>query len=400
MGPFCVLYLDMNSFFASVEQQLDSSLRGRPVAITAMEGPHGACVAASYEAKAFGVKTGTSVKEARRLCPGIVFRPSRHRLYVRYNLQVASVLDRFAELERIRSVDEFQLALSGAATTLTGADELVATLKAAVAAEVGECLRFSAGIGPNHVLAKIAGKLEKSNGFQWLSAENMPGRIAHLALDDLPGISSAMRSRLELAGIKDVTALCALDPRHARAIWRSIEGEKFVRSLQGEPIPLTRTRRGGFGNSKILAPEFRDPRSAYLVSRWLIEKAATRLRRDGRTAASFAIHISCENAPGLARTVSCAASQDTAIFLRINRALWRRAWPYIRGHRIVAVGVQLGHVEYLTNRNGDMLRHLPAAAMTRGERAAAAVDFINGRFGSGAITYGVNQPHPGFFERG
>ena len=80
MGPFRVLYLDMNSFFASVEQQLDSALRGRPVAITAMEGPHGACVAASYEAKAYGVKTGTLVRDARRLCPGIIFRASRHRL--------------------------------------------------------------------------------------------------------------------------------------------------------------------------------------------------------------------------------------------------------------------------------------------------------------------------------
>ena len=85
---------------------------------------------------------------------------------------------------------------------------------------------------------------------------------------------------------------------------------------------------------------------------------------------------------------------------QINRLLWRSAWAAIRGRRIIAVGVQLGNVEFLSNRNGDMLRQLPAAAKTRGERAAAAVDFINGRFGAGAITYGVNQPHPGFFERG
>ena len=87
-------------------------------------------------------------------------------------------------------------------------------------------------------------------------------------------------------------------------------------------------------------------------------------------------------------------------WFRINRLLWRAAWAAIRGRRIIAVGVQLGNVEFLSNRNGDMLRQLPAAAKTRGERAAAAVDFINGRFGTGAITYGVNQPHPGFFERG
>jgi len=400
MGPFRTLYIDMNSFFASVEQQLDPSLRGRPVAITAMEKPVGICVAASYEAKAFGVKTGTPVREARRLCPDIAFRPSRHRLYVRYNLAVAEVLDHHAELERIRSVDEFQMALSGEATTLDGAARLVATLKAAVAAEVGPCLRFSAGIGPNHLLAKIAGKLEKPDGFQWLSPQNMPERLVHLALDDLPGISGAMKARLERAGVHDIPALWRLDPRHARAIWRSVEGERFVRSLRGEPIPLLQTRRGGFGNGKVLAPAFRDPRSAYLVSRWLVEKAASRLRHSGRVAASFSLYIAREGARSLRARMSCTQSQDTAFFLRVNRQLWRGLWPQLRGQRLVAIAVQLGGVEYLERHNGDLLTALPAAERTGGEKVAVAVDFLNGRFGAGTVTWGVNIPHPGFFERG
>lgn len=400
MGPFRTLYLDMNSFFASVEQQLDPLLRGRPLAITAMEKPVGICVAASYEAKAFGVRTGTPVQEARRLCPGLAFRPSRHRLYVRFNLKIADVLDRHAELERIRSVDEFQLVLSGDATSLEGVTRLVSVLKAAVAREVGPCLRFSAGIGPNHLLAKIAGKLEKPDGFQWLSPENMPDRLAHLALDDLPGISRAMKARLEGAGIRDVPTLCRLDPRHARAIWRSVEGERFVRALQGEPIPLMRTKRGGFGNSKVLAPEFRDPRAAYLVSRWLVEKAAARLRRDGRVAAVFSLYIARMGAHSLRRDMTCAASQDSALFLQINRQIWRDLWPHLRGHRLAAIGVHLSRVELLAHRNGDLLLGLPAAEQTSGEKVAAAVDFINGRYGSGAITWGVSLPHPGFFERG
>lgn len=145
---------------------------------------------ASYEAKAFGVKTGTRVADARRMCPGITFLPSRHRLYVRFNLAVGTVLDRYAELTHVRSVDEFQLALSGEAQSLDGARSLVQTLKAAVASEVGSCIRFSAGVGPNHLLAKLAGKLEKPDGFQWLGPENMPDAISHLALDDLPGIQA------------------------------------------------------------------------------------------------------------------------------------------------------------------------------------------------------------------
>lgn len=402
MGEFRTLYIDMNSFFASVEQQLDPSIRGRPVGISAMEGEYGSCVAASYEAKAFGVKTGTSVRDARRLCPVIVILPSRHRLYVRYNLRVAEVLDRYAELERIRSVDEFQMVLSGEATELAGAIRLVEILKAAVAAEVGECLRFSAGIGPNHLLAKIAGKLQKPDGCSWLSPRNMPGALDHLALDDLPGISTAMRGRLEAAGVMSIRALCALDPKHARSVWRSIEGERFVRALQGEFIPLVETQKGGFGNSKILAPEFQDPRSAYLVSRWLVEKAVGRLRRDGWVAGHFALQMGIRDARGYSLGMGCAESQDTAQFLRINRVFWKRLWRrrLLQGRRVTSVGVQLGKLVRLEHRNGDLLRDLAPAARTRGEMVAAAVDQVNARFGAGSITWGVNQPHPGFFERG
>ncbi|MBW3243714.1 UMUC-like DNA-repair protein [Epibacterium sp. DP7N7-1] len=397
---FRVLYIDMNSFFASVEQQLDPSLRGRPLAITAMENEKGACVAASYEAKAFGVKTGTRVSEARTLCPGIQFRPSRHRLYVRYNLAVAEVLDRFAELERIRSVDEFQLVLSGPTTDLDGARDLVTRMKRAVAEEVGICLRFSAGIGPNHLLAKIAGKLEKPDGFQWLCEENMPGALAHLDLDDLPGISRGMAGRLAAAGVNNIHELFALDPRHARRIWNSVEGERFVRMLQGMDVPLQATKRRGFGNSKVLAPEFRSPREAYLVSRWLIEKATARLRQEGRVAGRFSLQLSIANRPGWTRSVKSAPAQDTLGFLRINRNLWRAAWPVIRGRVLLSVGVQLGDTGLLEERSGDLLSELKPAERSSREKAAAAADFINQRFGAGTIRYGDNQPHPGFFERG
>ena len=400
MPPFRVLYLDMNSFFASVEQQLDPALRGRPVAITAVDSDSGACVAASYEAKAYGVKTGTHVRDARRLCPGIVFLPSRHRLYVRFNLAVSDVLDRHAELTHIRSVDEFQLALSGEARSLAGAEKLVARLKEAVAAEVGVCLRFSAGIGPNHLLAKIAGKLDKPDGCRWLGPENLPEAIAHLSLDDLPGISGAMKARLFRARVFDVPALYALDPRHARLIWRSVEGERFVRMLQGMEIPLIATERGGFGNSKVLSPEFRDPRRAYLVGRWLVEKATARLRRDGRVAGRFSLSVSFMAGGAWSRNVSCFPTQDTAIFLRLHRDLWVRLWRTARPGAVISLGVHLGDVGLLHDRRGDLLMPLAPTELTRGEQVSRAVDQINTRLGDGAIRFGMNTPHPGFFERG
>ena len=86
-------------------------MREKPVAIVAVDGTSGGCVAASYEAKKVGIKTGTPVWEAKRLCPGITLLPSRHRLYARYNLRIADLLDKAGEVEHIRSIDEFQIDL-------------------------------------------------------------------------------------------------------------------------------------------------------------------------------------------------------------------------------------------------------------------------------------------------
>jgi len=389
----------MNSFFASVEQQVEPALRGRPVGITAVEAETGCVVAASYEAKAFGVRTGTRVHEARRLCPDIVFRPSRHRLYVRYNQRIAAVLDSMAELERIRSVDEFQVALGGATSKLDAAIDLARRLKSAVSAQVGSQLRFSAGLGPNHLLAKIAGKLEKPDGLQWLTPENMPGRIEHLKLDDLPGISRGIHKRLVDADVRSVGQLHALDPRHARMIWGSVEGERFVRALQGENIPLIETKRSSYGNSKVLAPRYRSPHMAHLVGRWLVEKSAERLRRDGYCAPRFSLSVGFLPSGGWSGAVTCTATQDTGVFLRLLGHLWSRVAarnPALIG----SVGVRMTNIIRLRDRPAELFLPLEAGRRNQREKLSSVVDRINRRYGRGTVRFGVRQEHPGFFDRG
>lgn len=393
------LYIDMNSFFASVEQQEDPSLRGKPLGITAINAESGACVAASYEAKAFGVRTGTRVYEARRMCPGIIFRPSRHRLYVRVNQQIAEVVDELAELEAVRSVDEFQVALGGQTAELAAALELGRQIKAAIRSRVGSELRCSIGIGPNHLLAKIAGKLEKPDGLQWLSAENMPDRLAHLQLDDLPGISHGIKARLARARIWGIPELYALDPRHARMIWGSVEGERFVRALQGMNIPLLPTERNGYGNSKVLAPEFRPPREAKLVGRWLLEKAVARMRRDGYCARRVSLFIRRSDGSGWSGKQSCSASQDTRLFLVIFETLWGRA-QLTPNTSLLSVGVHLGDILALAERSGELFLPLEPGQKNRDEKLAQAVDHLNRRYGQRVVTFGLQQDHPGFFEKG
>ena len=209
MTPMRSLYIDMNSFFASVEQQGDPSLCGKPLGITAISAESGACVAASYGAKAFGVKTGTRIFDARRICPGIIFRPSRHRLYVRVNQKIAVVIDQIAELEAVRSVDEFQVGLGGSTSQLSAALELAREIKGAIRSKVGSELRCSVGIGPNHLLAKIAGKLENQMGcngsppkicltelLTWRSMiyREFPTASKHACIEQRSGTSPAIRT--------------------------------------------------------------------------------------------------------------------------------------------------------------------------------------------------------------
>ena len=207
MTNFRTLYIDMDSFFASIEQQLDPNLRNKPVAIAAIDNDSGCVVAASYEAKAYGIKTGTRVYEAKTLCPTINFRQSRHKLYAKYNRYISYLLDSVAELESVRSIDEFQIYLGNNHSKLSKAVDLSMKIKGLIRKEVGEEIRLSIGIGPNPLLAKIAGKIKKPNGLQWLCKENMPGKINHLSLEDLPGISKGIKRRLlgaRIYSIKDL----------------------------------------------------------------------------------------------------------------------------------------------------------------------------------------------------
>ncbi|MCW8842182.1 MAG: UMUC-like DNA-repair protein [Rhodobacteraceae bacterium] len=400
MVKFRTLYIDMDSFYASVEQQLTPELRGRPVGITAVDNDAGAIVAASYDAKALGIGVGTRIYEAKKLCPNIALVGARHRVYVRMNQKIAKAIDRIAEVERIRSVDEFQIRLSAVDHELDRAVAKAAAIKALIKQEAGPFIGASVGLGPNHLLAKIAGKLEKPDGLSWLSPDNMPDRLADMPLDKLPGIAKGIHRKLEAAGVQTIPDLYRLDPRHARMIWHSVEGERFVRALQGEDIPLMPTRRNGYGNSKVLAPENRTLPNAYYVSRWLVEKATARLRRDGYLARYFSIQVSCRPKGWWADGITTFPSQDTLHFLALHKALWQRFYDRTGCRNYLSVGVQLGRIERLEDRMPDLFLPVRQAERTKLEKLGKVVDNINRRYGPDTVSFGHSQPHYGFFERG
>ena len=164
MGIFRILYIDRYSFYASVEQQLNLELRGRPVGITAVDGGIGAIVAASYDAKALGIGVGTRVGYAKRICPGIALIGARHRVYKRMNRKIELAVRAVVEIERVRSIDEFQARLSDSDSEFDRAIGKAREVKNRIRIEAGPMIGCSIGLGLNHLLTKNRQDLNSRRG--------------------------------------------------------------------------------------------------------------------------------------------------------------------------------------------------------------------------------------------
>ena len=164
------LFVDLNSYFASVEQEVRPDLRGRPVGVVPMMADTTVCIAASYEAKAFGVKTGTMVGDAKRMCPEIVLVEARHELYVDYHHRVVEAVESCLPVTAVLSIDEMACRLMGRERPLLAAMELGRKVKATIREKVGPMLRSSVGLATNRYLAKVASDMEKPDGLIALPA--------------------------------------------------------------------------------------------------------------------------------------------------------------------------------------------------------------------------------------
>ncbi len=219
-----VLFVDMNSFFASCEQQTNYWLRGRPVGVCVYTGQHGCVIAPSVEAKTRGVKTGMRLDEAMTLCPDLVpieTHPSRYR---DYHVKIIDVLRTFADDVIPKSIDEAVVDLTNYQYAYKDVQQVARDIKQAIRREVGDWLRCSIGIAPNVFLAKLASDVQKPDGLTIITPETIDEVLRSLRLIDLPGIGHRMAARLEAGGICTPIALRYAQPEHLRAVCKSIVG--------------------------------------------------------------------------------------------------------------------------------------------------------------------------------
>jgi DNA polymerase IV len=286
------LFLDLNSYFASIEQELRPALRNRPVAVVPVMADTTCAIAASYEAKAFGVHTGTQVGEAKRLCPGIELVEARHELYVEYHHKIVEAVELCVPVSTVMSIDEMAASLIGREQPLTAALDLGRRIKASIREHVGSTLRCSVGLAPNRYLAKIASDMEKPDGLVALTPDILETALLGLVLRDLPGVGARMEHRLHDCGIRTMAQLLALSREQMNEVWGGIGGEKLWHWLRGEDFSDAELEhQKSISQSHVLPPELRTPEGCYAVAHKLLHKAAMRLRAARLWATHVALSI-------------------------------------------------------------------------------------------------------------
>ncbi len=373
------LFLDLNSYFASVEQAEAPELQGRPVAVVPMMADTTCCLAASYPAKRYGVKTGTSIRDAKRLCPGIVFVKADHRKYVRYHKRVIETVDQHLPVKRVLSIDEMACELIGRERDEAFVRQKASDIKQALASGISPAMTCSIGVAPNRYLAKVASDMQKPDGLTIIHQHEILERMSGLEPRDFPGIGPRMEVRFHERGCFTARQLFALTQQEMRSIWGGVVGERFFQLLRGEDLPESESERGSVSHSKVLAPELRSKAAAWPIAVRLLTKACVRLRSEGFYAKDLWLSVKFLDRDPEKRAwhqrAKCFETQDS---LKLVEEL-ERMWHEMPRGTMLKVGVALSGLV-------PAHHHQPALFEdSRRESLMSTLDAVNGKFRDGAL---------------
>ena len=382
------LYVDFNSYFASVEQQLRPELRGKPIGVLAVLAETTCCIAASYEAKAFGIKTGTGVRDARKLCRNIIFVEARPPLYVQHHHKLIEIVESCTPVEKVLSIDEMVCFLTGSQQVKESALKLAAKIKREINKQY-PFIRSSIGIAPNTFLAKTASNMQKPDGCVVIEDNDIPQKLFSLKLRALNGIGSQMQARLERYGIDTVEKLYAANKQQLRAAWGSIEGERYYDKLRGIEPYYVKNARSSLGHSHVLPPGLRNHAGAKAVLHRLLQKAAMRMRSYELLTSHISIkiklqhHISKELARFYDESMITATDNSLKLIETLETLLHGLATIDVKLEPI-AVGVNFSHLSNANEYVHDLFAEKPSAAE---KKLNKALDILNLKYGKNTVYF-------------
>lgn len=382
------LYVDFNSYFASVEQQLEPSLRGKPIGVLAVMAETTCCIATSYEAKKFGIKTGTSVRDARKLCPDMIFVHARPPLYVEYHHKLIAIVESCTHVESVRSIDEMVCKLTGSQQVPENALKLAAKIKREIRKQAGEFIQCSIGIAPNTFLAKVASNMQKPDGCIMLQDHELPQRLFDLKLRDLNGIGAQMEARLNRYKINTIEQLYAANRQQLQTAWGSIEGERFYDKLRGLEPHYVKNARSSLGHSHVMPPEQRNFIGAKAVLHRLLQKACMRMRSYDLLTSTLSVKIKLrgphqERVPSWGLETRLSPTDNTRTLIEVMEQLLQHypqtdCAPY-------AVGVSFSGLVTADEVARDLFQIEP---LENEKKLNQALDKLNLKFGKNTIYFG------------
>ena len=374
------LLVDFNSYFASVEQQVEPALRGKPLGVVPMMADTTVCIAASVEAKKFGVKTGTKVGDAKKLCPGIAFVIARHEIYIEYHHRAVEVVDSVVPVRAVLSIDEMDCELTGRWREPERAMKIARDVKTAIHSKVGEYLRTSIGIGPNTFIAKTASDMVKPDGLVMIREEELPERLFDLEVRALSGVGKQMEKRLHRYDIRTVRDLAGRTKEEMHAIWGGVGGDIMWSRIRGEEQHERSGDTHSISHSSVLGPDHRDPENAYAVLNRLTQKAAMRLRKAKYYAARFSIDLKYLDGGHWGSEMRLVDTQDTKTFLHALEKLWGKR-P--KGNRTI-LKVAMAFLDFVSEdeHTGSLF-----ASESKDRSLYSTLDKLNARFGKQAVYF-------------
>lgn len=387
-GDLRWIYVDMNSFFASCEQQYDKRLRGKPIIVTPTSSDYTCAIAASYEAKAYGIKTGTSVKDAKQMCPSLIVVEAKPNRYVDIHDRIKEQIDKIIPIEKICSIDEYACSLMGPEKLEDNARKIGHQIQKIIMENVGECLTSSVGIAPSMLLAKTAADIKKPLGLTLLRMDKLPGPLLDLKIDDFAGIGPSMKRRLYAAEVFDVKTLWHLTPTRMRQLWGGVVGDSFYYAIHGIDPPAITTTRSSIGHSHVLAGELRPINAAFYVARRLTAKCGSRLRRMGYKTPRIVLSIRGEKMGRATKEAHFDATADSFKLLEVCDALWPQCVRELGAKRIKKISVTCYSLKR-NHENPDLFGwYSELQENPKHMKICDALDRLNQRYGKDAITIG------------
>ncbi|WP_407359920.1 DNA polymerase IV [Microbacterium sp. LBN7] len=374
-----VLHADLDAFFASVEQRDAPALRGRPVIVGG-----GVVLAASYEAKARGVRTAMGGRQALRLCPDAVVVPPRMDAYSTASKDVFAIFRDTTPLVEGLSIDEAFLEVGGLRRIAGTPEQIAEQLRERVRGEVG--LAISVGVARTKFLAKVASAVSKPDGLLVVEPDREEEFLLPLPVERLWGVGAVTAEKLHRLGIRTVGQLAELEASAAERLLGKATGahvHALARLRDPRPVDATR-RRGSIGSQRALGTRPRSAEELDLILTQIIDRLGRRLRDGDRVCRTVVLRLRFGDFTKATRSRSLGAPTDrTNRLLTVARMLLVAAQSEIAERGITLIGVSLSQLDRADRVQPEL--PLDELGFSDGERLDTVLDAVRDRYGATSV---------------